>query len=139
MSSSLKACLALSGTIRASQKEECFLVNLRFIVLYSATKIYGTFSSRILVYSSGRQSKTMTVAHVVLETYGAFLRELIQSLPSFRLFFSKQTQYKLLMMTESEENATAFLEESFPLPPLVVNSVAVLPHPHQHCCIHVYM
>lgn len=34
----------------------------------------------------------------------------IESLPSLRLSFSNQTQYKLLMMTESEENATAFLE-----------------------------
>lgn len=56
-----------------------FLSQFKIIVLYSATKIYGTFSSRVLVYSSGRQSKTMTVAHVVLETCGAFLRELIHA------------------------------------------------------------
>lgn len=69
----------LSGTVKASQREGSFSVNSRFIVLYSATKVYGVFSSSVLVYSYGRQPKTVPEAHAVLETCGTFLREPIRS------------------------------------------------------------
>lgn len=60
--SSLAACLATSGTMKASQQRQCFLVMVTFICLCSASKVGNDFSNIGVLSSYDMQTQTITIS-----------------------------------------------------------------------------